>query len=79
MKSRGYGVPEQISVVGFADEPMDEYVQPTITSVNQSPYRMGHLAAKMLLDNIENKEQMINIVIDPELKIRESSLFDKHK
>ncbi|MGL5683774.1 MAG: LacI family DNA-binding transcriptional regulator [Marinifilaceae bacterium] len=79
LKSRGYEVPEQISIVGFADEPMDEYVNPTITSVNQSPYRMGHLAAKMLLDNIEHNEQMLNIVIDPELKIRESSLYDKHK
>ncbi len=77
LRENGLRVPEDIAIVGFANEPIDEMVRPTISSICQSSFRMGSLAAKMLFDNLETKEAMVNITIAPELKVRESSLFDR--
>lgn len=71
-KRVGIRVPEDIAVVGFANEPFDALITPSLTSVNQFSYDMGKMAAKMLMDRL-NGEPQVDKVIQPELIVRESS------
>lgn len=70
-----------IGITGFANEVVSQFTEPAITSVDQFSYEMGITAAKVLIEEIQLKPQKTtpkNIVIAPELKLRESSL-KKHK
>ena len=72
MKKHGLSAPRDLAVAGFANEPFDEWITPSLTSVEQYSYRMGGLAAKMLIDKIDG-ETPADIVIEPRLIVRESS------
>ncbi len=66
-------IPKDISVVGFADEPIADYLSPKLSSVNQKPYEIGANAARILLAQIENPEIPSEFLsLDTELVIRES-------
>lgn len=71
-KKAGVRIPEDIAVVGFANEPFDALITPSLTSVDQFSYTMGKMAAKMLIDRLKG-EPHVNMVIQPELIVRESS------
>lgn len=68
----GLRVPEDMALAGFANEPFCELITPSFTSVEQFGYRMGSAAAQMLLDKLAGGAYQ-NVVIPPELMIRESS------
>ncbi len=72
----GVRVPDEIAVCGFADEPMDALISPSLTSVNQFSKKMGQQAARMLIDRL-NGEPAVNIMLEPELIIRDSTLAKK--
>jgi DNA-binding LacI/PurR family transcriptional regulator len=55
-KASGLRVPEDISVVGFDDLPISTLLTPRLTSVRQPAHDMGHRAATVLLDILEEKE-----------------------
>ena len=46
-------VPEDLSIIGFADEPIANYLTPQLSTVNQQPFKMGAAAAKFLLNQIK--------------------------
>jgi LacI family transcriptional regulator len=69
-------VPEEISLVGFGNEPFTDMVTPKITSVNQHSAEIGKQAANTFLKYIENDtiEQSLNkIILTAELIVRDSS------
>jgi LacI family transcriptional regulator len=69
-------VPEEISLVGFGNEPFTDMVTPKITSVNQHSSEIGKQAANTFLKYIENDtiEQSLNkIILTAELIVRDSS------
>ena len=69
-------VPEEISLVGFGNEPFTNMVTPKITSVNQHSSEIGKQAANTFLKYIENDtiEQSLNkIILTAELIVRDSS------
>lgn len=69
-----FKVPEDISVVGFDDEPHSSYFTPALTSVRQPVYGIGMLSARILLQSIENKNlEFRHEVFKTELIIRGSS------
>lgn len=77
IKEQGLRIPEDISVVGFSNEPFTKFMELSITSVDQSPIEMGRIAAKVFLKEVDNKEpkkESEKIVLQPELVIRDSSL-----
>ncbi|WP_179009001.1 LacI family DNA-binding transcriptional regulator [Winogradskyella forsetii] len=80
IKAQGLKIPEDISVVGFSNEPFTRFMELSISSVDQSPIEMGRIAAKVFLDevdvNIKTKKQQ-QIVLHPELIVRKSSLKNK--
>ncbi|WP_047550568.1 LacI family DNA-binding transcriptional regulator [Psychroserpens sp. Hel_I_66] len=81
IKESGLRIPEDISVIGFSNEPFTRFMELSITSVDQSPIEMGRRAAKLFLEEVDadvkTKEQQ-QIVLQPELIIRKSSLKQSH-
>ncbi|WP_339880640.1 LacI family DNA-binding transcriptional regulator [uncultured Algoriphagus sp.] len=66
-------IPEQLSVIGYADEPISTYINPTLSSVNQQPFEMGAFGANYLLNKINNPEIALEIKnLETRLVIRES-------
>ncbi len=51
-KERGISIPEKVSLIGFNNEPIDELLEPSLTSVNQPSFNMGEEAAKLLLKQL---------------------------
>ena len=77
IKDQGLSIPEDISVVGFSNEPFTKFMELSITSVDQSPIEMGRIAAKVFLKEVDSKtlnKESEKIVLQPELIIRDSSL-----
>jgi DNA-binding LacI/PurR family transcriptional regulator len=75
IKEAGIQIPNQISVVGFDDEPHSSYFIPPLTSVWQPVYDMGLLSARILLNKLKGEkpaEARLEI-LKPELIVRESS------
>jgi DNA-binding LacI/PurR family transcriptional regulator len=69
-------VPDQLSIVGYDNLEFAEFLTPPLTTINQSPFEMGHAAANLLLDMIEQEldSAIINdLVLSPELVIRQST------
>jgi len=67
-------VPHDLSVVGFDNAPISEYLWPSLTTVKQPIYEMAAKAASMLIDS--NKPQSIEtapVCLKSELVIREST------
>lgn len=77
IKEAGIAIPEEISIIGFDDEPYSSYFTPALTSVWQPVYDMGMLSARILLNNMDrkdrsDKETFRNEILKPELMIRQS-------
>jgi len=56
LKSIGKRIPEDISIIGFSNEPISEYTEPALSTIDQSSIEMGRKACKFLLDRIKNYE-----------------------
>ncbi|QZT36664.1 LacI family transcriptional regulator [Halosquirtibacter xylanolyticus] len=75
-RENGKDVPNDIKIVGFSNEPFTSFLDPDISSVDQSSVIMGHKSGELILSNVmssssEIKEQ--NVVLKPTLMIRKSS------
>ncbi len=53
-KERGISIPEKLSLIGFNNEPIDELLDPSLTSIDQPGYRMGEEAAQLLLKQLND-------------------------
>ena len=70
----GLRVPDDISVVGFDDIQGAAYCNPALTTVRQPLEKMGEIAARSLLDRIENPKTYVpEIAIEPEFVVRKST------
>src|SRR5271154_6154945 len=70
----GLRVPEDISVVGFDDIKIAVYNNPSLTTVRQPLQKMGEIAARTLLNRIEEHEDWVpEIAIEPEFVARNST------
>jgi len=74
LMANGYRVPDDIGVVGFGNDPFTQYLDPTMTSVDQKSKQMGKTAAQVFLEQLNEKEPIHRkVLLSPELVIRESS------
>jgi DNA-binding LacI/PurR family transcriptional regulator len=75
LRDAGLSVPNDVSVVGFDDILSAAYSTPSLTTVRQPLFEMGKRGAEVLLDRIANrdKEYPAEIVVAPELVVREST------
>jgi LacI family transcriptional regulator len=70
----GLRVPEDISVVGFDDIRIAVHNNPSLTTVRQPLQKMGEIAARTLLNRIEEHEEWVpEIAIEPEFIVRNST------
>ncbi len=77
IKEHGLKIPQDICVVGFANEPFTRFMELSISSVDQSPVEMGRIAAQVFLEEVSNGKKIKTekqVVLTPELIIRKSSL-----
>jgi len=75
-KESGILIPRDLAVVGFGNNNISKLMSPPLTTVRQSTREMGIRAAKLLLREINTKEDEfmpITEVIIPELEVREST------
>lgn len=74
-ESQGIAIPNEIGIVGYANEMFGAFVEPKLTSINQFPEKMGRKVAHLILDSIAHPEREISTCqLTPELIVRESSL-----
>lgn len=76
LKSQGIKIPEDFCVVGFGNEPFTEFMELSISTVDQCTKEMGKVAAQVFLEQIDNKDNLKiekKVVLDAELLIRKSS------
>lgn len=68
-------IPEEISLIGFSNEPTAHYIDPSLTTVSQPAYEMGKTAVSLLIDQLENPKrfQPGTIVLDTRFIIRNST------
>ncbi|MBC7438908.1 MAG: LacI family DNA-binding transcriptional regulator [Flavobacterium sp.] len=72
----GYKIPENLSVIGFADGVWSRRLSPSLSTISQHGPEIGEAAAKMLIEKLESKEEEYAYrtqVIKTELRQREST------
>ncbi|WP_263365975.1 LacI family DNA-binding transcriptional regulator [Edaphobacter bradus] len=71
----GLNCPLDISVIGFDDIIVAEYLSPRLTTVRQPLHQMGATAAELLVKRIQSPEAPYqnNVWFEPELVVREST------
>ena len=73
-KRNGFKIPEEIAIVGFTNSQIATLTDPGLTSVDQKGHEMGKMAAKLLIDRIENRKIPFQTkLIISELIVRGSS------
>ncbi|MGF2618310.1 LacI family transcriptional regulator [Rossellomorea vietnamensis] len=71
----GKRVPEDISIIGYDDILLASYVSPALTTIAQNKFQLGFEAARMLLDLLTKGDQPKQVILNTELKVRESTGF----
>jgi LacI family transcriptional regulator len=73
---KGLKIPEDLSIIGFADGVWSKRLMPSLSTVSQHGPEIGELAAKLLIDRLQSKEE-INVykttIVKTELRQRDSS------
>jgi LacI family transcriptional regulator len=78
-KERGLKIPEDVSIIGFNNEPVDELLQPSLTSIDQPGYEMGIASAKLIIKRIKNyKGKLSRKILNSNLIIRNSTNRNKN-
>ena len=72
LRERGREVPDDVSVVGFDDVFLAQYLTPTLTTVRQPLVEMGRAAASLLLARLGHEVKEVLHRFDPELVERQS-------
>ena len=71
-------VPEEVSVIGFNDDPMGAMFTPSLSTVAQPSFEIGQEVVKLLLEQIRQPDYQASehktIVLPTKLNIRESSV-----
>lgn len=76
IKELGIVIPDQISVIGFDDDPHSSYFKPSLSTVWQPTYELGMLSARILMKRVNSNNDISKIRVEklfPELIIRGSS------
>jgi LacI family transcriptional regulator len=69
-------IPEELSIIGFADGVWSRRLTPSLSTVSQHGPEIGEVATKMLIEKLESKEEGYNYkttIVKTELRQREST------
>lgn len=73
LKNAGYRIPEDVSVIGFTNEPFSKLIEPSLSTISQPSYEIGETATHLLIKHIENKDGF-----KPETRIIETELIERN-
>ena len=75
VKSRGYKVPQDISIIGFTNGKLSHYVTPSLTAVSQHGTYLGETAANILIERMEENtvKEFATQTIKTSLVVRDST------
>jgi LacI family transcriptional regulator len=70
----GVRIPQEVSIIGYDDIYLAPFLRVPLTTVHQSKYKMGEIAASGLVEGIDRKAdgQAHHFLIKPRLIVRES-------
>jgi len=78
LKDAGKQIPQEVAIIGFANEPFGEYITPSLSTVDQQTRMMGQKAAEIFFDLSKEgdfyKNKPAKFILDPVLIYRNSSL-----
>ncbi|MGN6416824.1 MAG: LacI family DNA-binding transcriptional regulator [Pseudobacter sp.] len=81
IKDAGIRIPEEIAVIGFANEQFCEFLTPALSSVNQQTVTMGEKAAELLFSELQSADRYQNparkIILEARLVCRASSIIKR--
>jgi len=72
----GYKIPQELSIIGFADGVWSRRMTPSLSTVSQHGPEIGEVATKMLIEKLESKDEVYThrtTVIKTELRQRDST------
>ena len=73
---KGFKIPEELSIIGFADGVWSRRMTPSLTTVSQHGPEIGEVATKILIEKLENKREeytYTTTIIKTELRQRDST------
>lgn len=73
---KGLRIPEDLSVIGFADGVWSRRLTPSLSTVSQHGPEVGEVATRLLIDKLENKDEFKTAkttIVKTELRQREST------
>jgi LacI family transcriptional regulator len=77
-REKNIHIPDELGVIGFANEAFDEHLTPSLSSIDQQTIKMGREAFTLLLEIISNpnihSSTKKKVVLEPVPRFRESSL-----
>lgn len=74
LKEKCYKIPQDVSIVGFDNIELSQYIEPPLTTVTQNKMEMCKIAFEILLRKIENPEKDFEqVVIPPKLIERKTT------
>jgi DNA-binding LacI/PurR family transcriptional regulator len=73
IRAAGRTIGRDVSVVGFDDIPMAEWIDPPLTTVRQPRREMGHIAVDILLAAVRGESAPDLVVVQPTLVTRGST------
>jgi DNA-binding LacI/PurR family transcriptional regulator len=75
IKTKHLNIPNDVSIIGFTNEPVSRYIEPSLTTVSQPSYEMGEMAASLFIEQIQNKESFVPVtkVLPTHLVLRNST------
>ena len=73
VQERGKKVPEDISIIGFDDISLSQYMTPPLTTIRQPSIEKGAIAASLLIDSLAEEKEQETRILDVELIIRNST------
>lgn len=79
LAKQGIRIPQDMAVVGYDDVDFANVLSPPLTTISQPKYELGYKAAQLLLEETQDAEHHTHqqIMFQPELLVRESSLFQR--
>jgi len=70
---QGVRVPEDVSLIGFDNVELSQFVRPGLTTVSQSSLNIGTQAAEMMLQMIQSPREVLTGQLVPKLVVRQST------
>ena len=70
LKECGYRIPEDVSIIGFDDMPICDFLEPPLTTMEVPKKRLGELAVRQLVQKITN-EPKVTTKTEVSVKLKE--------